>query len=973
MSDNQSFTLGLGGMIDLRAPQNVNLGATAAYSISSPQGFTLTMSAGAGAQVGADGINLGLSFGIRGEVPLGPVKLGAEANVILVGGVVPIGVTTADLSANVDWTYRHNLGVEYERLGYDEVEALISEGANISEISEAILEIEEFEGLEASYQLFKHQVEEKTGSWSEESASGFDRFILDIYQARRHEVAGNVLDGSTPKVLEFSKIGGGVIWPPCGFPPIPVFFATLTVANIPLVYRTTNGINYEALSDQEILRQFDAALNSTDPESQVDLTANIAEFEIPKMVSVNRRGFETDEESPQQAYVRDRQMSQGFATQRVDKLNQAANSIDVNFKPTKFETVDGRQTNLLEMQVLNVPGNLELVIDPALEDRMHLLYDVGNDVDKPDRFFLAAAPDVSICLKRQDFYYPFQEEGEQYARTVITITENPLLSRGQLRDFEHAPYLEKRKGSHVVEDAAQSEEYFEGTNNTRSLTEFLYASYGNREAWEQAEHGWIENIDQAMADHITTLGEVDLSQAIPEDIPEEITSVLNEEVAESLVSPSSSTDTTFRADFRRLSTVTSRHGDNQAELEALVRDRCEKLLGRELTDEEDYVVQYFKQLLNNYSFVDIESRGPEKQKAAYEHMTETFTRPMLLQTFASYSNAEAMADRVIDQLNEQLDFTQPGSIPSEIAGAIFGSYVGTGGEIGTRVLEYYDKDHVYGVLNLVEFSIDSSDPIERDISQAIVDTLNPSVEMTPQNIESVMNFLTDDFAQRVSLAWYLKDVEDGQTLLKMITAARDSYPEGLQSMLDEPANLALLEQFQTFVRRARAIETAPQGPDEAPRRLKITEGFYLSFQSVEMSFAVFKRCGNVSRFLNERLIIQNTAGEPIALEDESHRLIKPKNSTQNIGVGMMVSFETEICEDTDYEQHEPEPEPEQPEPGMDETGSEYDGPDSGGRRPGSGRPGSGKPGSGKPGSGKSKIELGDGAPEESDGEGAPMG
>lgn len=952
LGPGQQIFISVGGVLNLREVAESGVGAQVGYSAEAPNGIRGTISAGAGfnfrnpAAVGGS---------IRGNFsfPAGPLRFDLEAGVLLPIGAFEVGISAG---ANEEWIYKDNLKKEYEKKGYTEIEGMISNSEAVSAIAVAILEIPEFS-------MLKEQAAELQASLSGGTLDqdGLNRYILEVYKARRQEVAGHVLDSSRVPPMAPSKIGVKIIFVPNPlltppYVPIPIFHITIRIENIPLVFRTTGVEDYENLSDERILAQFDEDF-AADPDL---LEGSITEYEVAKMATGDRGEYEFVKDSY------DPLAFSGFAQARLSGMNEKAHNIGIDFNMVEVapETAPGRE--LLEMQVADVEGNLEFVIDPTLVDPetgeplISLVYETGSDKDHPDRFFLAMAPDQQFCIKRQEFYYHFSKDG-QFVKTVITITENPAVTRGQLVDLERAAILRKNKGFRSVEDAALARGYLEGDNNIMTLEEYLTSvTDGTAEARaSMAEWSQAKAVDDMIMSHIEALGVIDLGGEMDPGVEEKLlgsaidvmtdlkselnslpagTPVLRKENGERIK--------TFREAFKYLSTTGNGFTSPPRQLIQLVQAKGEEIMGTPLDSHE---FQFLIQTLNLYSMTDYASKPPEKQKEIYERMEKNFFRRKLTEMFTDlgHDNAEDMTDLVLRELTP--DFSEGAPDAHEVTGTVFGSFAGTEDIEGLRISEDYrfrgeDREDFYRILSEVEFDIDSTDPMERDIARAIILTLNPlpeETEMVPANVEAVREFLTDDFTQRVSVAWYLLDPMEGVQLKTLIETTKfGNWREYLTEALEDPENQDLLTRFQQLVRDSRELEIMPKEEEDTKRRLRITDRylaedsertigeddeFYISFEDVYTSFGVFERCGNVSMFLDEKMSIQNKQGQMLFYEDESHRMVATANASDSVSFALAVTAEKEIFEDhEDVEKHLEEGEKE---PGTRVTPGQIETPD----------------------------------------------
>lgn len=885
LSNGRTLSADVGLLFNPATPGSSVVGGQFNAGKSFPNGVQLNFHVGGGAAFDKGpmvsvGVGLKLPIG-----PNGPLALHAQAGVAVLPGVIAVEVG-AGIGLNSEGAYKTGLDRKFKKLGFTEIETAFSEGKSRAEIAQLILANPTFKSLEASAETLG----ENLGKTIEDE--DFYQFAIDVYKARRYEISSTILDRSTPPPIPVLPTHGGVklviIITPAGAVPIPVPYLTVTVAKTKLVYRTVTGLNYPAISDAQILQSFDQQFETFYPPSELQ-QIQIARLQPGEggqlMLMDNGDGFK----------------STGEKRDMLDELNASANAIGVNFKKTEL---DGRGDNkdrkfeLLEMEIANVPGNLDILLDPELGNSVQLLHENGKT-------YLAIEPGATVHFKRQNFYFPFKKDGE-YVRSVLTITKNPVVTLGQLADLERVPFLHQQKGFQPVEDYAlaldaDGKPMEPTSNNIRTLKEYLSGTMASEHmayAIEGEIGDEIAEIEAARKKAIDSLGTINVG----ERIDAAVRTKLKDEAENIAGDPRTTTDRAFLTRFKELST----YGEESFNLDELRRHCAEKgkeILGRNLQGNE---LHYFMQMLNIYSMVewDVDKLGTQK----VPH--EAFVRRALTEilTEKGYStDAAAMTERIIEDLSAGLNLKTPTRFET-IPGGVFGSLVGSDHVEGLRVLEEYREDEVYNILNRVHYDLDSSDPQEQQIARAIIEVLNPippvdiqnltleSVQRGSETLQSVQTFLRDDFSQRIAMAWFYRNVDEANALTDLIKEAKFKDADVLQANLETTTDrIELLKTFYDFIQRARQIEAAPSPAESEKRRIPLdtddpaTATYFLTFEDISTSFGIFERCGNVSMFLDEKIGIERVIeGEKriVALEDNNYRMVQPQAAVETVSVGL---------------------------------------------------------------------------------------
>lgn len=861
-----SISLDAGGAINLQAIEGSAIGVQPGFAIHIAGGIKMGINAGVAARATGE---VGGSVGWRADVPLGPVKLGADVR--FGTGFAMVGL---DLGHNVEGDYELRRAKLFENYGFDEIEALIDSGADKAKIVEAILGSEKYPAFGGLRPLFDELNAASQNNIFSDAA--FNQFVIDLYGAVRHSVSADALDkaskafGAIPTFPSEIGIKMLIIPGPTGAILIPVPYIGITLGTTKLVYRTTSGLNYEQLSDARILAEFDREWRA----------GKASFYETVHMGNLPR--ITTDPETGLPIYLQESDAYEGsLATnQHLAAMNAKLEEIDIELTPE--EVAENRV--LLEIDVKDVDGHLRYVMDEDLKSRgAELIYEGG-------RAFLSYPPGENICFKRQNIYFPFKKEGA-FEQTVVAISDNPYISIDHLLNVRRCATVEMRFGKNAYEDATHSHD--RDSNLIRSLAEFRAEPGMFSGAWKN-----LLEIDALQREHLEILGHTEFKEVGDQEEMLRVT-------AESLMSRTNSPDAKFRVDFKRYSIGGENY--NEAALNRICTLKATEALKAAGIDRAPTAreLQYFKQVLNIYSFIDIHGEGTEaelkKQKATYERMLENFMRPQLEKMFGklkvngvsafSRFRTKEMASYVIDRLriDDWEDFRGEALLKME-PGSVFASIAGTEGMNGPRISEDYREDDLYKVLSLVDFDMNSNDKIERDVSWAILQMLNPlpekmdlpdrisdASEVSDEQLKKVSTFLKDDFSMRLSLVWYHADEWGAQRIRDLMVAARDEDPETLRNKLEWSANTRALEDFERFTRYAREVETA-RYTGLGARRVELGNGYYLSFADVSTSFGVFQRCGNVSMFLKERMMVENEMGQVIAIEDDTHKMVAPQNA-----------------------------------------------------------------------------------------------
>lgn len=884
LSNGRTLSADGGLLFNSENPENPVIGGQVNMGKSFPNGVQLNFRFGGGAALDKGPM---VSVGVGLKLPLGPngpLALHAQAGVAVLPGVLVVEAGVG-IGWNSEGAYKTGLDRKFKKLGFTGIEAAFSEGKSRAEIARLILANPTFKSLGASAETLGKNL----GKTIE--AEDFYQFAIDVYKARRYEISTTILDKSTPPPIPVLPTHVGVkliiIITPTGAVPIPVPYITVTVAKTKLVYRTVTGLPYHAISDAQILQSFDQQFDTfypADEQQQIQIAPLQPGEGGQLMLMDNGDGFEAT----------------GEKRDMLDELNASANTIGVNFKKTELPGRGdnaGKTFELLEMEIANVPGNLDILLDPELGDSVQLLYENGKT-------YLAIEPGAIVHFKRQNFYFPFKKDGE-YVRTVLTITKNPVVTLGQLADLERVPFLHQQKGYEPVEDYALALDAsgvpMEPTsNNIRTLEEYLSGTMA-QEHMAYAIEGEIKDeiaeIEAARKTAMDSLGTINVGEAIDPMVRTR----LKGEAEKIAGDPKTTTDRAFLTRFKELSTY-GEENFNLDELRRLCADKGKFILGRPLQGNE---LHYFMQMLNIYSMVEWNVDKLGDQKVPHE----AFVRRALTDIFTDKgygADAAAMTERIIEDLGRDLNLKTPTRFET-IPGGVFGSLVGSDHVEGLRVLEEYREDEVYNILNRVHYDLDSSDPTEQLIAQAIIVILNPVpfVDVRQLTLESLNNrettealqtFLRDDFSQRIAMAWFYRDIDQAQALTDLIQDSKLNDARNLRANLEaNPSRIELLKTFYDFIQRARQIEATPNPDPDQKRRIPLdtddaaTATYFLTFEDISTSFGIFERCGNVSLFLDEKIGIERVIqGENrvVALEDNNYRMVQTQAAVESVGIGL---------------------------------------------------------------------------------------
>lgn len=912
------LSLGIGGSVNVIDRNVVGAGVAGRYQLElTGGGLALYVDAGFGGNPDANQWSPGVGGGIK--IPMGVLNADLHSHVY-VGGF-EVG---ASLGVNTEKIYENKLDKKMGKAGFTKIDKMLDEGQDPKTIAEAILSNPEFAGLhlEKVAQTLDAALGLETSAVEDDPY--FSQFVIDVYRARRSEYAAEILHGVSSKPWNSLSVGAGVVVE--GASTRPEFQLGISVYSRPLTYRTPTGIPYENLSDARISQQL---LSGT-----VDVTELILRGQVPQM--------QLDHEG-EPAFVVSSGSIEGvlLGAQELSRFNGRLKDSGMFLRPTKIaqagdEKIDER--TLLELDIADVDGGLTIVPDPALRSKGALTYHVGenkngeNSFSTPDRYFLAIAPGTNLTIKRQTFHYPYLKNGS-YEETVITISENPMVTRGQLAELERVPVLRRHKGQRTQMDDTHSDVMGgvmggEEGSSVLSLESYMEETRDIPLA-ERNEWSRIQEQDNLAVEFIKKVGVVDYGETLDPKNQTKLT-----EAAKDLMDPTK-TDAEhvkFRQTFKKISIEGSRY--NPAELRTMCLEQGKKVLGRDLSEGE---LNHFLQTLTIYSFIDLHGEGTneqlEAQKVAYEKMLKGFMRQSFIREFDKfydYNYAVKMTDHVIAtlQVNDPNEFKpeKGGTLPE---GGVFASFVGSERIVGLRLNEGYRNQELYKLLKLTTFDLHSEDAIERDVAKVIVQLLNPMpavTEMKPEKAEAVRGFLRDDFTLRMMLIWAYKDPAEHKALAELAGYANEKSITSLKAALSrEPSPLELLTRFQEFVQKARATELS-----ETAKRISLGNDLYISFRDVKTSVFVFQRCGNPSLYLSEKIVLENKMGEIIAVMDDSHKMVTPHGAEARLWVGVGVGVETErVRERTHSREKLPPTKDKDPKAHQDGTGDEDDGYDEG--------------------------------------------
>lgn len=867
------FSLGFGGQIGLNEHAGEwGGGLGGRYQLDlTDSGLALYTDAGLGAGFDENGfIGVGPTVGGGIKIPVSVLMLDLHGHAY-VGGF-EVGAT---LGADTEKIYALRLEHKLKKTGFATIDQMLTEGKPSKEVAEAILTNPEFAPLKLSEvaQTLNTALGLEAGTDIANDPQ-FHQFVIDIYRGRRSEFAAEVLHGTSANPLYSLSVGLGVKVD-AGVTS-PQAQLGITVYSRPLTYRTPTGVPYGNLSDARIAEKLRTG-------RMVNVTEMVLRGEVPQM-QLDREGepaFITEGDSIEGILVGEKQLAEFNSHLHESGLHLSPRQIS---RAGADERASTDTRTLLELQVADVDGNLDIVIDPSLKGKVTLTYLNGSG-NEPDHYFLAFAPGTNLTLKRQDFHYPYKKNGA-YENTVITITENPLVSRGQLTELERAPSLRHIKGQRTVADYTHSGDI--GTEGNLLPIETYFDQTADTPANERADWSRISEQDQVAREFMQEVGTINYGEVLDPTVQTKLT-----EEAKRLMDPTQKDEAVvaFRKEFKEISLAGKRY--NPEKLRTLCAEKGKAVLGldRELTDGE---LDHFIQALTIYSFIDLHGSGDvaalQHQKEAYEKMLHGFMRDSLIREFdKQYSNSRAiqMADYVV----AKLEITDPNHFKTENGhklpeGGVFGSIAGSERIVGIRINEGYRDQDLYAILKLTSFDLHSTNPVERDVAKAIIGILNPlpkAVEVTEANAKALQTFLRDDFTLRMALMWSYKDAGEHKALKDLITAAQNDNPQHLMAAIDTAGsidNKILLKTFQAFTVNARAAELA-----ETSQRVKLADDLYISFADVQTSFFVFQRCGNVSLYLQEKIVLENRVGQVITVMDESHRMVKPHGAEARLWVG----------------------------------------------------------------------------------------
>ncbi|MFH1298902.1 MAG: LysM domain-containing protein [Patescibacteria group bacterium] len=506
----------------------------------------------------------------------------------------------------------------------------------------------------------------------------------------------------------------------------------------------------------------------------------------------------------------------------LERYNDTMSEIGVNFTLNP-------DTNNLEMSVNNTDGFVRVVVDPKIK---------ANLLAEPNGMELSIDPSERLVVRREDFRYPFNHFGAT-THTVLTITTEPTVKRSTIeREMRHergqATYIEYGRDGQITEYGG-----YEGDN--------LYFFEGETDEYKEVaeKHNFAREIDMeskraAQAELMATIGSSNeelLGQGVP-DLETLAIAIVNGKT---------------KIDFRR--ETLAEIGDMRK-----VRDMFNKAAGYKLNDREFNLLMQFA---TNESFRNIREQSgdnPERARKMLAREIQTFALPTLtarLTSVVGETTAKQYAEKI---LKDTYGLSHIGALPTinplnnEVEPlpdtTMYEILAGTMGQVGSR--------EGLGAVELLsgsfkEYSLTSTDPIERGIARALLELKSPSPEKLNDH-----EFLRSPLALKV--AKFLPTFMTGERASEI--AAIYKNPESADYESDA------FKRFKEIVAQVREAELTDQQGIEIVSDEGI--GYWLKFTSVKMISGVAEECANEVQAINEDFAVYEILEEgPVAVGAET--------------------------------------------------------------------------------------------------------
>lgn len=559
------------------------------------------------------------------------------------------------------------------------------------------------------------------------------RVVLDIYNTWRKNVGNNAVTLNSAPFISGGGVFAGAVM--IAGVPIPYVgpYLTFTVDKTTFVYRrpSEESKKMDAASQQAVQAHMMAQMEKAYSGKNLKFSS----IEAVEKVQVGESADVMIGADGRKVFV-SKKFTVDFAPFKQEPSIKKYNEV---LKPYNMKLVpDG--TGLLEFQVYGALGNVQMLMDPAMENNGLIL--------KNNRVYLAPGKNPELFITREEFSTPFEDKGCPQ-NTIITITNTPKRTRAMIHKeaMESGSYLyQKAVNTEPDETKVKKWEHadWEIVAGAHSKPGNIMGAgryeqeKGKLEHFHEKVKGFDEKKWNAYDSKIHTL------RFVREPEPE-----LSELIVTELKGFSKRFLKANQEKYKEYTTTVpqvsaEKMEENRVKLATLIQGEAKKGgppkgqgLGLELHDKQMHFVM---SELIDLSFMEL--KNVRKKREGFEKNLK-FAKPLLVAHFTKKidelknrgidikTSPKTLADLVEKHLLENVtdadlekvgtknaNFKQlgPNWVVSSIAGAI--------GK-GMRGMPGYITQQEYGLIGFKNLNIASSNPAERDLAKTILEIESP--------------------------------------------------------------------------------------------------------------------------------------------------------------------------------------------------------------------------------------------------------
>jgi|GEM_PF-7026259 len=780
-----------------------------------------------------------------------------------------------------EWERQAKISEEQTKIGTEQVDGLIKEGAPESAIAAAICVLprvgKKFAALKTTYSLS-------------------DKGIIQLYQKQNALIKSEITQGVEGEGWGF---GVGIVRISALPFPIPNLYVEFPVEKKVVVYRTLDSnsrdldidsqgrVNQEVMSD--IKKRYGEGVTVTFMDEKI---GNIGECSY-------------DVISGEPRMLRDKgEMNVNFKKyDKAEQLNEELKKINIELSVDK--------TGLTRIDVNKRVGDVQFIIDPEIQEQL---------VVKNGATYITMTENPNLIITRENFFYPYAKEGAREV-SIITIKKNPLRTRDQIQQ-ESPLYVLQRKGDAQVGgytaqiEKGLSDEYLDMDKARREKMPMItsYEAYKAQkdklpllrdpEKFAKLKAQW-EKFQETTG--LIKSKETEASETVRKGIVEK--DGANKCFAEDFYK-------NHHKEYKKLATKTADADVQGEELNKLIQGYAaeykleEGKVGTINKAEMSATLNY----LMTKSFMDIhgnqETFQKNLEKFGEKQLTVFFNKSIdnlkkLNPAIEIKRSANLMARTVVADLRSNTNMSSPAEttmvkidgtdVPISKGGLALLSLVGTEGVVGLRGTPTYDSKVASGLLNLKKYDPSKRD-IEGDIGKVLLETINPL------NAEDDKKFMESKLAITTIVHPGIFLALGAEKAQKVAECFRD------KTVSNKPGYKEAYEQFKRIVLAIRNQElTTPNGIITAntPPLMAgdLADGYRIQLGKAPVAaVGVYKECGNPTIAYKDSYInILSPKTESLAKEGNTYETITPTSGekvyTLTIGISLI-----------------PEAKPEQPKP-----------------------------------------------------------